>query len=153
METQLEVSLYGFSGMANQTIDGKGRISIPVKLIRALHEAFVVTEGAYARCLVIYPISTWQAKGQVLAQVPASDAAAQKAIRRMFATALSCDVDNSGRIQLTDHLRSYARLDKDIIIIGANNRVEIWAKEIWDEVMTEDLDTEADLSSLSAYGI
>ena len=126
----------GVTGTYEHSIDGKGRLFIPAKLREELGITFYLAMGVDA-CLAIYPQSTWDRFTEKFAALPMSQS---KAMRTLFANTAKCELDSQGRIVIPQKLRSYAGLDKDVVIIGVNDRAEIWSADAWraqeEEAMT-----------------
>ena len=124
------------TGTYEHGIDAKGRLFIPAKLREELGTTFYLAMGVDA-CLAIYPMSTWEKFTEKFASLPMSQS---KAMRPLFANAAKCELDSQGRIVIPQQLRKYAGLDKDVVLIGVNDRAEIWSADAWraqgDEEMT-----------------
>ena len=105
-----------FMGEYNHTIDGKGRVIVPAKFRDALGDGFVVTKGLDG-CLFVYPPDAWQAFEEKLQSLPLTNKNS-----RQFA-----------RFFLPQVLREFAGLEKEVVMVGVANRVEIWSKERWQE--------------------
>ena len=82
--------------------------------------------------MFIYPKAEWQILETKLKQLPMAKAEARAFVRFFFSGAAELEPDRNGRILLPLSLRDYAKLDKDVIIIGVSNRIEIWSKVEWD---------------------
>ncbi|MGE4276064.1 MAG: division/cell wall cluster transcriptional repressor MraZ [Lawsonibacter sp.] len=115
------------TGTYEHSIDSKSRLFIPAKLRLELGETFYLAMGVDA-CLAIYPQSTWDRFTEKFASLPMSQS---KSMRLLFANAVKCELDSQGRIVIPQKLRKYACLDKDVVIIGVNDRAEIWAANAW----------------------
>ncbi len=124
------------TGTYEHLIDSKGRLFIPAKLREELGVSFHLAAGIDA-CLAIYPDETWKRITGKFSDLPMSST---KKMRSLFANASRCELDSQGRIVIPPKLRKYAELDKDVVIIGVNDRAEIWSAENWhaqeDEEMT-----------------
>lgn len=120
-----------FLGEYQHSIDDKGRIIIPAKFREALGTDFIVTRGL-DNCLFVYPRSEWNAFEQKLKQLPLMKSDARAFTRFFFSGASECEWDKQGRVTLPGHLREYAKLEKECVVIGVSNRVEIWDKSTWD---------------------
>lgn len=120
-----------FMGEFQHTIDAKGRLIVPSKFRDDLGDKFVATKGL-DNCLFVYPRDEWQALEQKLKTLPFTRADARAFVRFFFSGATECEVDKQGRILLPANLRDYAKLDKDVVVLGVSNRVEIWSKEEWE---------------------
>jgi MraZ protein len=119
-----------FMGEYQHTIDPKGRLIIPAKFRDELGETFVVTKGL-DYCLFVYPMSEWNILEEKLKALPFTKADARAFVRFFFSGASECELDKQGRILLPANLREYALVEKEVVIIGVSNRVEIWAKNQW----------------------
>lgn len=133
-----------FMGEYNHTIDAKGRLIFPSKFREQLGSSFVVTKGLDG-CLFVYTNEEWQRIVEGFNAKPLTSKDARKFMRFFFAGAMECEADKQGRILLTSALRSYAQLDKDVVIVGVLNRVEIWSRERYEaESDYEDMDEVAE---------
>jgi len=121
-----------FMGEYYHTIDGKGRLIIPAKIREALGDKFIVTKGL-DNCLFVYPHEEWQAIEQKLRALPFTQPDVRAFVRFFFSGATECELDKQGRILLPANLRDYAKLDKDVVIVGVSSRVEIWSQALWKE--------------------
>ena len=121
-----------FLGEYQHSIDDKGRLIIPAKFREALGTEFIVTRGL-DNCLFIYPVEEWQQLEQKLKSLPMMKADARAFARFFFSGAAECEWDKQGRVNVPSHLREYAKLDKECIVIGVSNRVEIWDKATWEQ--------------------
>ena len=115
------------TGTYEHSIDAKGRLFIPAKLREELGVTFYLAMGVDA-CLAIYPQSTWDRFTEKFSSLPMSQS---KAMRPLFANAAKCELDSQGRIVIPQKLRRYAGLDKDVVILGVNDRAEIWSAPLW----------------------
>lgn len=119
-----------FLGEYQHSIDAKGRMIVPARFREDLGVRFIVTKGL-DHCLFAYPQEEWKIFENKLKQLPLTNAGARKFVRFFFSGAIECELDNQGRIVLPQNLREYAGLQKEVVSIGVNNRVEIWNKESW----------------------
>lgn len=129
-----------FMGEYNHTIDAKGRLIIPAKFREALGEQFVVTRGL-DDCLFVYPDDGWKAFEEKLSTLPVANKNARKFARFFLSGAAQVELDKQGRILIPNTLREYGGLEKEVVLIGVANRVEIWSKARWEEnAAMEDMD-------------
>ena len=119
-----------FMGEYNHTIDAKGRLIIPSKFRELLGEEFVLTKGLDG-CLSIYPMDEWEAFETKLRALPLTNKNARTFSRFFVAGATTCELDKQGRILVPQTLREFAGLDKDVVLTGNLNRIEVWSKEKW----------------------
>lgn len=120
-----------FFGEFEYKIDEKGRVPVPPKFRSALREGVVLTPGL-EKCITAYPLPEWKKVAATLTTGAVSSAKLRRLNRAVFATAFSIEVDRQGRIALPAPLRQYALIEDDVVIIGANNYLELWNKELWE---------------------
>ena len=111
-------------------LDNKGRINIPSKFRSALsklsNENFVITKGMDS-CIVAYPLEEWQIRVESgLRELSSTSSKNRKLVRSITRFANTVKLDAQGRIQITPNLKEYADLEKEVIIIGVVNKIEIW---------------------------
>ncbi|MDO5345036.1 MAG: division/cell wall cluster transcriptional repressor MraZ [Lachnospiraceae bacterium] len=121
-----------FMGEYNHTVDTKGRLIIPSKFRELLGDEFIVTKGLDG-CLFVFPQNEWQAFEEKLRTLPLTQKGARAFTRFFVAGATPCELDKQGRILLPATLREFAGLDKDVVLAGMLNRIEIWSKAKWTE--------------------
>lgn len=120
-------------GEYEHTIDEKGRLIIPARFREELGLKFVVTRGL-DRCLFVYPLTEWaRLVEEKLQALPLGKTEARAFVRTLMSGATECELDKQGRIMLPANLRSYAGLEKDVVVIGVSARAEIWAKAEWEK--------------------
>ncbi len=125
-----------FMGEYHHNIDVKGRIVLPGKFREYAKDKIVVTRGL-EKCLYLYTIEEWQKVVSKLEKLPFTKKDARTFMRSFFAGATVCDFDQSGRINITSPLVSYAGLTKECVIIGVNDRIEIWNETLYNEFLNE----------------
>ena len=120
-----------FMGEYNHTIDTKGRMIIPAKIREQLGDLCIVTKGL-DNCLAIYTAEAWKKISTAL-QSQSSTKASVRALKRfVFGSAAELEYDKQGRVLIPVPLREYASLDKQAVIVGAGDHVEIWSREKYD---------------------
>lgn len=113
------------------SIDAKGRVILPVDFRAELGEHFVITKGL-DRCLFIFGDDEWAALEEKLRGLPLTHPKARFLERHFFSGGRVLECDRQGRFLVPGSLRSYAKLEKDVVITGVSNRVEVWSKSEWD---------------------
>lgn len=103
---------------------------MPAKFREALGEKFIATKGL-DHCLFVYPMEEWSALEQKLKALPFTQPDVRAFVRFFFSGATECEVDKQGRILLPANLREYAKLAKDVVLVGVSSRIEIWSQELW----------------------
>ena len=112
------------------TIDDKGRFTMPTKLRDALKDGFVITRGLDG-CLYMYDAEHWRQFEEKLVSLPMTNRPAREFIHFFVSGAVESNYDKQGRVPLPVNLREYAKLGKDIVIVGAGNHAEIWDADAW----------------------
>ena len=120
-----------FTGTYRHAVDAKGRLFIPVRLREELGETFMVTRGLQ-NCLRLYPMKEWEAFAAKIAALPETRA---KDVRHyFFANAFDTSLDGQGRVTLPADCRKFASLEKNVVLVGDDTRLEIWDEALWDEL-------------------
>ena len=119
-----------FIGEYHHTIDDKGRIIIPAKFRAELGSNFVVTRGIES-CLFVYPNKNWNQICEKLNSLPFTRKDARIFNRFFMSGATNVELDKQGRINILAPLVQYAKLEKECVIIGTGDRLEIWALDEW----------------------
>ncbi|HHX54775.1 MAG TPA: division/cell wall cluster transcriptional repressor MraZ [Clostridiales bacterium] len=118
-----------FMGEYDHTIDVKGRVIIPSKFREDLSGEFVITAGLDG-CLFVYPMVEWERFIDELKRLPGSKEVRQ--LQRYFmAGAAACDMDKQGRVLIPNKLREHGEIEKDVVLVGVINKIEIWSQERW----------------------
>lgn len=134
-----------FMGEYQHTIDAKGRMIVPAKFREGLGEQFVLTRGL-DQCLFGYPMSEWKLIEEKLKALPLTKKDARAFTRFFFSGATECELDKQGRINIASPLLSYAKLEKECVVIGVSNRIELWSREIWEQYVEEQEDSFAEIA-------
>lgn len=125
-----------FYGEHEHTIDKKGRIIIPSKFRESFKEyeieRFYITRGL-DRCLFLFTEDEWKSQESKFRSISFTRSEARKFNRLYFSGASQIECDKQGRILLPKYLKDFAEIKRGVLIIGVSNRIEIWAKEIWQE--------------------
>jgi MraZ protein len=125
-----------FLGTHTPKLDEKGRFFLPAKFRDELADGLVITRGQ-DRCLAIWPVAAFVEQTQTLRNSPSSNKQVRD-YQRMLASGASDETpDKQGRITIPPHLRTYAGLDKDCVVVGAINRVEVWDSTAWEHYAGE----------------
>lgn len=125
-----------FLGEFQHSLDAKGRIILPAKFRDALADGLVVTKGM-EKCLFIFSRSEWPQLQTKVQSLPLAKRDARKFSRFFFGGATEEELDKQGRVLIPEHLRQYAELDRDVVIVGVSNRLEIWDKSNWIKYVEE----------------
>ncbi len=130
-----KVVIYMFMGEYHHTIDEKGRLTIPSKIRYDLGEEFIITRGL-DNCIFVYPKDAWEDIIKKYKELP-NTKDARNFMRFFLSGATLCSFDKQGRINIPIPLTAYAGLIKECIIIGVDDRLEVWGKERWESFVEE----------------
>ncbi|MDQ0215233.1 MraZ protein [Oikeobacillus pervagus] len=132
-------------GEYQHNIDAKGRLIIPAKFRDDLGEAFIITRGL-DQCLFGYPLSEWKVLEEKLKKLPLTKKDARSFTRFFFSGATECELDKQGRINIPSTLVNYAQLEKECVILGVSNRIEIWTKPLWEDYFAKSEESFAEIA-------
>ena len=130
-----KVGDYMFMGEYHHTIDEKGRITIPSKIRYELGEEFIITRGL-DNCLFVYKKDAFESIISKYKDLP-NTKDARNFMRFFLSGAQTSSFDKQGRINIPLPLTAYAGLVKECVIIGVDERLEIWSKDRWDNFVSE----------------
>ena len=135
-------------------VDAKGRLSIPSKFRDSLGSTIVIATDP-DKCLRIYSVEEWDKfMNNLREQVDTSSVEGRNLMRFFAANASMCDLDSQGRIIVSQNLRKYAGITKEVVVIGNGERAEVWDKQKYEATfagITEDGDAITDL--IAKYGL
>jgi MraZ protein len=120
-----------FLGEFQHSLDAKGRLTLPAKFRDALADGLVVTKGM-ENCLFVFSRSEWPSLQDKVQSLPMIKKDARKFTRFFFGGAMEEELDKQGRVLIPENLRQYAELNREVVIIGVSNRLEVWNKENWE---------------------
>ena len=122
-------------GTHTPKLDEKGRIILPAKFRELFSAGLVITRGQ-DKALLVYSLKDFQARADVLATAPITNAEARNYVRVFMSGAHSETPDKQGRVTIPQVLRQYAGLDRDLVVIGQGNHAEIWNAAAWNEFIS-----------------
>ena len=134
-----------FIGEYHHTIDEKGRIIIPAKFREELGNSFIITRGI-ENCLFVYSMDNWERICNKLNSLPFTKKDARNFMRFFLSGATSVELDKQGRVNVTSPLIDYANLEKECIVIGTGDRLEIWSSDNWNSFMDSTKDSMSDIA-------
>ena len=144
----------GMKGQSNHNLDAKGRLIIPSRLRDGLGSKFILCKGM-DKNIYAYPEEEWEKFSDKLNSLPISDKNARKFQNFFQGSATECEVDGQFRIVIPQLLRTWAGIDKEVVLVGNGTTVEIWDKDAWDKYNSVDeMDIDEISMDMSAkYGI
>ena len=140
-----------FRGEFKYCLDAKNRLRIPAKFRAELGEQFVIMKGI-GNCLNALSQKTMDEFSAKFGGVSAFDDEGRSAMRTLLRATADVENDDQGRFLLPQNLKEHARIDKNVVIIGMNDMIEIWSEEALNS-LDEGKDDNKSLSELSKFGI
>ncbi|HRE52147.1 MAG TPA: division/cell wall cluster transcriptional repressor MraZ [Flavitalea sp.] len=123
--------MIGFLGEYEATVDAKGRFLLPAGIKKQLPEEysgqFVINRG-FEKCLTLYPLTSWEPIINGISKLNDFDPKVREFRRYFFNGATQVELDSASRLLLPPNLKEHAGLEKDIVIVGAIKKIEIWDK-------------------------
>lgn len=131
------------------TLDDKGRVILPARHRERLLSGLVITRGM-DRCLDVWPIGEFEKRVAEVASLPQESKQARRRQRMLLSGAHDDVPDSQGRIVIPSVLREYAGLERELVIVGMVNHVEIWDRTRWEQEQGEAEDDFADTDEVFA---
>ncbi len=125
-----------FIGEFQHNIDAKGRLSIPMQFREAINaspDRSLIITGNLDGCLVLYPSTEWNNFREKASKLPSMDTKVRRFLRFFYSKAAPCSIDRQGRILIPPQLRVLAALEGETVLVGMENKIEIWNKPRWEE--------------------
>jgi MraZ protein len=126
-----------FRGGSSVKLDAKGRLALPTRYRALITERYagqlvltVHTDG----CLLLYPQPEWEDLELQLIRTPNQDRRTRNMQRMLVGYATEVEMDGNGRILIAPRLREFARLDKNVALVGVGKKFEIWNEEAWEQI-------------------
>ena len=133
-----------FKGQFTYSVDSKGRVSIPAKLRKHVspeaNDTFVMTQGT-ANCIDVYPHDQWQKFESKLENLNPFKPTEAKFIRLILQHATEDTLDNQSRILVPQNLLQFAKIEKEVLILGALKKIELWNPEVYAEYLKQTPET------------
>lgn len=146
-----------FRGVQNISMDAKGRFAVPqrqrARLLEDYDGQLVMTINTASPCLVIYPMPHWEKLEAHVEALPSLDPQIKRFQRKLLGYAVDLELDTNGRVLVPPALREYARLEKELVLVGQGNKLELWAQPLWQAEMEAELDGETPSELRSVPGL
>lgn len=124
-----------FRGNNEINMDAKGRMAVPARYRDALTAdcggQLVATIDIEDRCLFLYPLPAWQEIETQIARLPTFNPDTRRLQRLLIGHARELEMDSNGRLLIPPELRTYAGLDKEVVLVGQGHRFELWSTDAW----------------------
>lgn len=134
-----------FMGEFHHNVDEKGRLIIPSKFRNELGKKFIVTRGI-EKCLFVYSLDEWNKIVDKLKELPFTRKDARTFMRMFLSGATECELDSNGRINIPSPLTTYANINKEVVVIGVNERLEIWSNDSFENFFNDNIDNFDDIA-------
>lgn len=126
----------GFTGTYEHTLDTKGRVIVPARFRERLADGLVLAPGQ-DRCIEIYPVDAFARRVEEWRARPREDRRVRSFLRVLLSGAHEDTLDSQGRVTVPPRLRDYADLDRELVIAGADEHLELWDREAWERYLAE----------------
>ena len=145
--------MVNFVGKYPRQLDDRGRFILPAKIREKLSGTVYITQSPVDKCLNLYTEEEWEVIANKVRALPTvTDRNAAALQRKLFGNAISCDLDKQGRIPLNQELIDFAKMTKDIMLVGVNAKLEIWDSEEWQKA-SDAIDADAVIEGIAKYEI
>ena len=124
-----------FLGTHTPKLDDKGRLILPAKFRDLLADGLVMTKGQ-ERCIIVWPHDEFGVHAESLRRRSQNNENVRAYTRVFFSSAFDDSADKQGRITIPVPLRQWAGLDRELVVVGADTRVEIWDVAAWNHYLT-----------------
>ncbi|MFQ5895839.1 MAG: division/cell wall cluster transcriptional repressor MraZ [Nitrospinota bacterium] len=117
-------------------IDQKGRVSVPARFREHLqaHYGDRLILVPMDSAIFVYPLEEWKRRFEdKIRDLPTNREEVRRFVRNFYARAAECAIDRQGRILIPPHLRDQAGIQKDVVVVGVSNKLEVWGRERWEE--------------------
>jgi MraZ protein len=138
-----------FRGRFEYSIDDKGRVKIPPKFKEVLKKKEINTlvMTIFDDCIYVYPQDVWEELEKKAINLPLTNKAARRFKRMFFSSAQDVGIDKQGRVLVPSVLREDVEIEKDVMILGNLDHIEIWSKKRWEEESRALRSSEEELAS------
>jgi MraZ protein len=123
-----------FRGVTELVLDAKGRVAVPARhreTLAAIGDSRLVITADPSRCLLVYPRVLWEPIQDRLMSLSGFNERIRALQRLLVGHANDAELDSSGRILVTPALRAFARLDREVVLVGQGHRFELWGAQEW----------------------
>lgn len=139
------------TGEVEYQLDDRGRVAIPKSFRDSLEHGGFITRGWYG-CLFLFPWEQWREIEGKLEAVPITDMNGD-VVKQFFSGGARVWLDRQGRLVLPAALREFAGVQRDVVVRGVINRIEVWAKDRWQSFQSEQFAPERIVEKAAALGI
>lgn len=126
-----EPTVAGLLGTHRYQMDPKGRVSLPKGFRAAFSDGVYLTLGQ-DNCVFAFPAAQWERRSDEIRERPLSDGPGRALARVFFGSAEYVELDAQGRLLMPQRLRKLAEVGKEVVVVGVDDRIEIWDAKTWD---------------------
>ena len=141
-----------FRGLNKICLDTKGRITLPVRYkesLSLLSSNLLICTIDQDHCLLLYPFKYWEQIEKQIMELPTLNPTSRRLQRLMVGHAAELEMDSNGRVLIPKELRNFAKLRKQVMLVGQGKKIELWKYEDWNKGREKWLSTkDIDLSNL-----
>jgi len=127
------------TGIYEYKVDNKGRLPLPPKFRQEFQEGLVLARG-FEECIVVYHKADFEKLANKFSSDPLAKSKMRRLSRFIFSNAFFMQLDRQGRVSIPTTLKSFAGIKSDVIIVGENNRLELWSPDKWNAEQHEAMD-------------
>jgi len=127
-----------FRGVAQLSLDSKGRLTVPTRYREALLmrcAGHLVITADFDKCLLLYPLPDWEPIQQKLMGLSSLNPRIRDLQRQLIGYAEDIEMDAAGRVLVSPALREFAALEKNAVLVGQGNKFELWDKQKWEQAL------------------
>lgn len=132
-------------GEYHHNLDNKNRLMMPSKTLNELGLEVIVARG-FEHCLMVYPMAKWERVIEKFSELSITKSDTRKFMRILLSGATSCKFDSQNRICLPGVLKSYADIDKEVVILGLDDHLEIWAEDAYKKFLDDNLESFSEIA-------
>ena len=132
-------------GEYHHNLDSKNRLTMPVKILSELGSEIILARG-FEHSIMVYPIKKWESVIEKFSELSITKSDTRKFMRILLSGATSCKFDSQNRICIPQVLKSYADINKECVIIGLDDHLEIWSEEAYSNFLNDNLDLFSDIA-------
>lgn len=132
-------------GEYHHNLDNKNRLMMPSKTLNELGLEVIVARG-FEHCLMVYPMAKWERVIEKFSELSITKSDTRKFMRILLSGATSCKFDSQNRICLPAVLKSYADIDKEVVILGLDDHLEIWSEEAYKQFLDDNLESFSEIA-------
>ena len=127
-----------FRGVAQLSLDSKGRLAVPARHREALLARCagrLVMTADFDKCLLLYPLPDWEPIQQKLMGLSSLNPRIRDLQRQLVGYAEDIELDSAGRVLISPALRNFAGLTKSVVLVGQGSKFELWDREKWETAL------------------